>query len=104
MPLTHWKVELRIRWTKHFVLRVLSVANADNDDGANSNKIAFAIKDIELLVTAVVLYEQKNIKKYWNSLAKDLKDPYIGINIKQKVKIKIQQMSINIFLIKRCGS
>ena len=35
------------------------------------------------------------IKYYQNFLAKDLKD--IGINIKQKVRVKIQKMSIDTF-------
>ena len=39
--------------------------------------------------------ELKTIKYYQNFLAKDLKN--IGINIKQKVRVKIQKMSIDIF-------
>ena len=42
-------------------------------------------------------YQQKTIKNYQNFLAKALKDQCIGVNAKQKVKIKIQQMSIDIF-------
>ena len=42
------------------------------------------------------LDQQKIIKNYQNLLAKDLKDLFIGINIKQKVRIKIQQMNIDI--------
>ena len=42
------------------------------------------------------LDQQKIIKNYQNLLAKDLKDQFIGINIKQKVRIKIQQMNIDI--------
>ena len=42
------------------------------------------------------LDQQKIIKNYQNLLAKDLKDLFIGINIKQKVTIKIQQMNIDI--------
>ena len=40
------------------------------------------------------LYQQKIIKNYQNYLAKVLKDQFIGINIKQKQSIKIQQMNI----------
>ena len=36
-----------------------------------------------------LLYQQKTIKNYQNSLAKDLKDLSIGMNIKQRVRIKI---------------
>ena len=43
------------------------------------------------------LYQQKAIKNYENFLVKDLKDLYIGMNIKQKLRMIIQQMSIDIF-------
>ena len=35
------------------------------------------------------LYQQETIKNYQNLLVKDLKDQFIEINIKQKVRIKI---------------
>ena len=41
----------------------------------------------------LLLYQQETIKNYQNVLAKDFKDQFIGMNIKQKVKIKIQQMN-----------
>ena len=44
------------------------------------------------------LYQQKIIKNYQNFLEKNLKDQFIGVNIKQKGKIKIQQFNINISL------
>ena len=34
---------------------------------------------------------------YQNSLAKDLKDQFIGMHIKQKKRIKVQQLNTNIF-------
>ena len=40
------------------------------------------------------LYLQKTIKNCQNVLAKDLKDQFIGMNIKQKVRTLIQQMNI----------
>ena len=43
------------------------------------------------------LYQQKTIKNYQNLLARDLKHRCIGMNIKQKVRIKLRQMSIDIF-------
>ena len=43
-------------------------------------------------------YQWKTIKNYQNLLAKGLKDKCIGMNIKQKMKIKIRQTSIQIFL------
>ena len=42
-------------------------------------------------------YQLKIIKNYQNFVAKDFKDQFIGINIKEKVRIKIQQMNIDIF-------
>ena len=44
------------------------------------------------------LYLQKTIKNCQNVLAKDLKDKFIGMNIKQKVRTLIQQMNVGIFL------
>ena len=81
-------------------LSVLGVASTDNDDGANSNNIIFTLKDTELYVSVVTLSKKKKkaIKNYQNSSAKELKDLYCGMNIKQKVKIKIQHMCIGIFL------
>ena len=38
------------------------------------------------------------IKKYQNFLAKDLIDQFVGMNTKQKVRIKIKQMNVDIFL------
>ena len=43
------------------------------------------------------LYQQKTIKNYQNYLAKHLKDRFIGMNIKQKLRIKTQLTSIDIF-------
>ena len=42
------------------------------------------------------LYQEKTIKSCKNLLVKDLKDQFIGMNIKQKVRIKIK-MNIGIF-------
>ena len=43
------------------------------------------------------LHQQKTVKSYQNFLAKNLKYQSIGMNIKQKVKNEILQMSISIF-------
>ena len=88
MPLTNCKVELKFKWTKN---SVLSVSGNDNDN--NSTNIIFTTKDTKFYV-AVVISSNKN---YQNFLVKDLKDQFIGMNIKQKVRIKIQQMNIDIF-------
>ena len=43
------------------------------------------------------LYQQEAIENYQKFLAKDFKDQFIEINIKQKVRIKIQQTNIYLF-------
>ena len=43
------------------------------------------------------MYQQETIKNYRNFLAKDLKDQFIGMNIKQKVRIKLHQINLDIF-------
>ena len=48
--------------------------------------------------TKLPLSARDTIKNYQNFLAKDLKDQFIGMSIKQKFRIKIQQMNIDIFL------
>ena len=72
----------------------MSAAGADNAD-ANSSNI-FTITETKLYVSEVVTLSAT--KNYQNFLAKDLKDQCVGVNIKQKVRIKIQQMSTYIFL------
>ena len=42
-------------------------------------------------------YQQETIKKDQNFLANDLNDQFVGMNIKQNMIIKIQQMNIDIF-------
>ena len=61
IPLVNLKAELKLRWTKHCVLPVLGSANADDDDGANSNNIIFTIKD-KLYVLVVTLSAEDNQK------------------------------------------
>ena len=71
--------------------------NDENDD--NGKKIIFTIKDAKLYVPVVTLSDQREtIKNYKNFLAEDQKDQFIVMNIKQKVKIKLQEMKLDIFL------
>ena len=42
--------------------------------------------------------QQKTTTNYQSVLAKDLKHQCVGMKIKQKVRIKIQQMNIDTFL------
>ena len=65
---------------------VLFAAGADND--ANSN-IIYTIKETKLYVRVVALSAKDN-QNYQNFLANYLKDQFIGLNIKQKVRIKKQ--------------
>ena len=91
MPLINYKVELKLKRTEYCVL---SAAGADND---NSNNIIFTIKDTKLYVPVVTLSATDN-QKLSNFLAKGLKDQFTGMNIKQNVRLKIQQMNTDIFL------
>ena len=90
MSLINCKVELKLQWSKHCVL---AVASNDNTD-VNPDNIIFTIK--HTYMSLLSLYQQKKIKNYENSLANDLENQCIGMNIEQKVRIKIQQMSIDI--------
>ena len=78
MPLINCKVELKLKWSNYCVL---SAAGNDNANG-NDDNIIFTIKDTKLYVPVVTLSPRDNQKL---------------TNVKLKVKIKIQQMSIYIF-------
>ena len=43
------------------------------------------------------VYQQKTIKNYQNFIVKDLKDQFIGMNIRPKVRIKTRKVNIDIF-------
>ena len=71
LPLINCKTELKL----------LSAAGNDN---INANlKITFTTKDKKTYIIVVK--------------AKDLKDQFIGMNMKQQERIKIQQVNIDIF-------
>ena len=42
------------------------------------------------------LYRQETIKNFQNYLEKDFKDQFIGMKIKEELRIKIQQQNIHI--------
>ena len=67
----------------------------DNADNIDSKNIIFTIKDTKLYVPVITLLARDN-KKLSKILAKDLKDQFIGTNKKQKVRIKIRQMNLDI--------
>ena len=60
------------------------------------------MKDAKLYVLVVTVSAKNSQKLLENVLAKYLKDQLIGMNIKQKVRIKIQQKNIDILRIKFC--
>ena len=64
----------------------------------NNNNIIFTIKKTQNYMFLSLLYQQKITKNYQNILAKDLKDHFIEMNIKQKMRIKIHQVNTDIFL------
>ena len=68
--------------------------NGNDNDDATSSKIIFN-KDTKLYVPVVTLSAKDNQKSYF--LAKDLKGHCIRMNIKQKVRIKAQSTSKDIF-------
>ena len=78
MQLINCKVKSKLKWTNYCIL---SAAGNDNNinENADVNDI-FNIKDTKLYVLVVTLSER--VKNYLNLLAKDLKYPFIGVNIK----------------------
>ena len=82
MPLINCTLELKRKWTKYCVLSVANNENKISED-ANANNIIFTIKNTKLYVLVVTLSAKIN-QKLSNLLAKDLKDWFIGINIKEK--------------------
>ena len=59
--------------------------------------ILFSLSSTQNCMSLSSHYPKKIIKNYQNHLAKDLKDQCIGMNIKQKMRIELQQTSIDIF-------
>ena len=78
---------MKLGWTNHWVFS--AAAGADNDN-VNSNNISFTIKDTKLYAL-VITFSAKNNQKLSKLLRKDLKDQFIGMIIKQKVRIKRQE-------------
>ena len=60
MPLISYKVELKLRWTKHCILSSAGTGNANGNN--NGNNIFFSIKDTKLYVPVVTLSERDNQK------------------------------------------
>ena len=68
-------------------------ATRTNDADANPDNIIFAVKDTKLYVPVVTLSERNNqiLSKLFS---KDLNNQFIGMSIKQKVRIKTRQINI----------
>ena len=78
MQLINCKVKSKLKWTKYCIL---SAAGNDNNINENADvNDVFNIKDTKLYVLVVTLSER--VKNDVNFLAKDLKYPFIGVNIK----------------------
>ena len=90
MSLINCNVELRLRLKKFCVL---SIAGTDNANGNDDDNVVSNIKDTELYLPVFTLSARDN----QNFLEKDLKDQFIGMNIKQKVKIKLRETNLDIF-------
>ena len=81
--------------------KVLCFDNAKDNDNANNIDANNTIKDTKLYVPVVTLSARDN-QKLTKLLSKVFKrlvywNEYIGMNIKQKRKIKIRQVNIDIF-------
>ena len=60
--------------------------------------VLFLLSKTQNYILLLSPHQQETIKNYQNFLAKDLKDQLIGIDIKQKVRVKIWQLDIDTFL------
>ena len=95
MGLINCKVELKFKWTRYCVFS--AAVNENANDNANANNTIFTIKDTILYVHVATLTARDNRKLLaQNVLVQGLKDQFIGMNIKQKVRIKIRQMNLTI--------
>ena len=81
---------IKLKWTKYCALAAAVAVNVNVD-----SDIIFTIKT-QYYMFQLQLYQQETIKHYQNFLVKDLKDQFIGMNINQKVRIKLRQMNIGI--------
>ena len=86
MSLINCKIKLNLTWKKKCVL--------STDAGA----VVFTINDTKLYIPVVTLSKEDN-KVLLNNKIKDFKDLFIGTNIKQKKKMKMEMlMSLSILV------
>ena len=81
MPLINCKIKLNLTWKKECVL-----STADDD-------AVFIINDTKYTFQ-LLLCQKKIIKILLNNKIKDFKDLFIGMNVKQKEKLKMMLMLI----------
>ena len=93
MSLINCQVELKLRRTKNLFLSVV----ANDNDGVNLDNIIFAIKDTNLYVPVITLSANDN-QKLSKILSKGFEISVYWNEYKTKMRIKIRQMSIDIFL------
>ena len=83
MPLINCKVELSLRWIDNCVLTTAAIGADANATGADS--ATFKITDAKLYVLVVTLSTEDSAKL--SKQLRDLRDQFIGTNIKQLTKI-----------------
>ena len=87
MPLINCKIKLNLTWKKECVLSTVA------------GDAVFIIYDTKLYVPVVTLSKEDNKKILLNNKIKVFKDLFIGMNIKQKNKMKMQPiMLLNILI------
>ena len=90
MVFINWKLELKLEWTKYWVLFAASSYNYScnvNEDVHNNNAI-FTVKDTKVYAPVVTLSVIN--RKLSDFLVNELKEQFLGMNIKQKVRLKLQ--------------
>ena len=91
--MTNCKVELKLKRAKFCVF---SAGGDYNGEDNSDNNIIFDINNIKFYVH-VATFNQKKIKNYQKFSAKYSKDQFIRTNTKQKVKVKTQQITTDLF-------
>ena len=75
------KIELKLKWTKYFVLS--AAVNDNANDNNNANSIIFTIKDTKLCFSVVTLSAREK-QKYQNFLANNLEYQINGYKTKSE--------------------
>ena len=99
MPSINCKVKLKLKWTKYRIFSTAGTENVINENtnaNTNANNIIFTIKETKLYVPDVTLSAKDN-KKLSKCLSKGFERSYYWNEYKTEVRIKKQQMNIDIF-------